>query len=106
MGVARTIVRHFSALTAAFGVLLFMFGCGSSGNNSMPAPTVTSFTAGAATITTGGSTTLLWTVSNGTTISIDHGVGTVTGASVSVTPSTTTTYSRDNRNLHSGNSGI
>jgi len=84
-------VRHLSAFTAAFGVLLFMSGRWSSGNGS-PAPTVASFTAGAATITTGGSTTLSWPVSNGATISIDQGMGMITGASVPVTPNATTTY--------------
>lgn len=62
----------------------------SSGGSS--APTISSFSASAATITAGGSSTLSWSVSNATSISINNGVGAVTGTSVSVSPAATTTY--------------
>jgi uncharacterized protein YjdB len=56
------------------------------------APVITSFTAGAATIKAGSSTTLTAAFSGGTG-SIDHGVGPVaSGVSVSVAPAATTTY--------------
>jgi len=52
-------------------------------------PVISSFSASPSTIVAGGSATLSWTVANATSLSIDQGVGTVTGASVSVTPSGT-----------------
>ena len=55
------------------------------------APTITSFTASPSSIQSGQSSTLSWSVSNATTLSI-AGIGTVTGTSRSVSPTTTTTY--------------
>ena len=63
-----------------------------------PAPTISSFTATPASIASGGSSTLAWSVSGATSISIDQGVGTVTGATRSVSPSATTTYTLTARN--------
>ncbi|MGZ6372084.1 MAG: hypothetical protein ACXWL8_01670 [Candidatus Limnocylindria bacterium] len=57
-----------------------------------PAPAITSFGATPASIGAGASSTLSWTVSNATSLSIDHGVGAVAGSSVVVTPAVTTTY--------------
>jgi hypothetical protein len=55
-------------------------------------PTITSFVAGAASITAGSSTTLTAVFSNGTG-SINNSVGAVTsGTAVTVSPTTTTTY--------------
>jgi len=55
-------------------------------------PTITSFTAAAATITAGTSTTLAGVFSNGTG-SVDNSVGVVTsGTAVTVSPAVTTTY--------------
>jgi hypothetical protein len=57
------------------------------------APVISSFTASPASVTAGGSSTLAWTVSNATSLSINQSVGTVTGLSSKVvTPSATTTY--------------
>ena len=56
------------------------------------APTITSFTATPATISVGDATTLAWDVAGASTMSIDQGVGTVTGTSQQVSPATTTTY--------------
>lgn len=56
------------------------------------APVITSFTAGASTITSGTSTTLTAVFSGGPG-SADNGVGTVTsGTAVNVSPASTTTY--------------
>jgi hypothetical protein len=56
------------------------------------APVITSFTAGANTITAGGSTTLMAVFSGGTG-SVNNGVGVVTsGTPVTVIPAATTTY--------------
>jgi hypothetical protein len=58
----------------------------------VPAPSITSFTRAAATITTGTSTTLTALFSNGTG-SVSNSVGAVTsGTPVTVSPTTTTTY--------------
>jgi len=58
----------------------------------LPLPTIT-FTASPSSITTGQSSTLSWTTTNATSVTIDHGVGAQpTAGSLAVTPSTTTTY--------------
>jgi len=61
---------------------------------SAKVPTVDAFTATPASITSGQSTVLSWTVSNASGISIDHGVviNDPQVTSVSVSPATTTTY--------------
>ena len=63
-----------------------------NGGTAVPLPVVSSFTATPPSIVSGGSATLAWTVSGATSLSIDHGVGTVTGTSISVAPTVTTTY--------------
>ena len=63
-----------------------------NGGTAAPLPVVSSFTATPPSIVSGGSATLAWTVSGATSLSIDHGVGTVTGTSIAVTPTVTTTY--------------
>jgi hypothetical protein len=57
-------------------------------------PQIIRFSAIPATITAGGSSTLLWSVQNATTVSINNGVGTSVslGGSQPVSPTTTTTY--------------
>ncbi|HJU83754.1 MAG TPA: hypothetical protein VJ600_06065 [Holophagaceae bacterium] len=56
-------------------------------------PTITSFTATPATVTQGSGSTLAWSVSNATGVTIDNGVGAVASTgSQPVSPSTTTTY--------------
>ncbi|MBS1108833.1 MAG: Bacterial Ig-like domain (group 2), partial [Anaeromyxobacteraceae bacterium] len=55
-----------------------------------PVPVIESFTAAPASIVTGSSSTLSWTVSGATSLSIDQGVGAVTGTSTSVSPTATT----------------
>jgi len=51
------------------------------------------FSANPNSISPGQSTTLTWNTSNATTVTIDHGIGTVAAAgSIGVTPSDTTTY--------------
>ena len=55
-------------------------------------PSISTFVAAPTTITAGQSSVLSWTASNASSTSIDSGVGIVTGTSVTVTPSVTTTY--------------
>lgn len=58
----------------------------------VPPPAIASFTAFPAIVAEGKSTTLSWNVSDAATVSIDNGVGIVTGNSVTVQPSSSTTY--------------
>ncbi|REG36075.1 hypothetical protein ATI61_102449 [Archangium gephyra] len=55
-------------------------------------PRIQAFTVAASTINPGESTTLRWEETGATSLSIEPDVGTVTGTSVTVSPSTTTTY--------------
>jgi len=61
-----------------------------------PAPkaaTINSFTADPATITRGGTSTLSWSVSDATSVTIDNGIGTVPASgNRSVSPNDNTTY--------------
>jgi hypothetical protein len=58
----------------------------------VPVPVIASFSATPSTIARGASATLAWSVTGATTLSIDNGIGTVSGTSVVVTPTATTTY--------------
>ena len=93
-------------LLAAVSVLTS--GCGGGGTKTMTAPppvtvpTITSFTASANAVSSGGSSTLSWTVSSSATSIGITGVNQVTGASAALTlganttlavaPTETTTY--------------
>lgn len=55
-----------------------------------PLPVISSFTATAPGAD--GSATLSWNVTGANTVTIDQGIGNVTGNSITVTPSATTTY--------------
>ncbi|HTR18688.1 MAG TPA: peptidoglycan-binding protein [Candidatus Paceibacterota bacterium] len=55
-------------------------------------PSIASFTASPASITSGQSSTLSWTVSNASSTSLDNGIGAVGSTSYVVSPTTTTTY--------------
>ena len=56
------------------------------------APTITSFTATPSSVSSGGSATLAWTTSNATYNIVSPGVGAVRGASITVNPTATSTY--------------
>ena len=75
-------------------ILIFMTGCGTSNITTPSKPVINSFTADPLTITAGGSSTLSWEVSDATSISIDHEVGSslALSSSASVFPTVTTTY--------------
>jgi hypothetical protein len=57
-----------------------------------PAPAITSFTASSSTIATGASAQLSWVSTNATRWFITPEIGWVTGTSVTVHPTATTTY--------------
>ena len=70
-------------------------GPGGTGMSTPPpnVPVIASFTADPAVLPMGGgSVTLSWEVMNADSISIDHGVGTVTGTSTTVSATTSTIY--------------
>jgi hypothetical protein len=79
-------------------LLAILTGCGTGdgggGGSSGTPPQITSFTATPSSITASGqAVTLSWTVSDGvTSLEIDQGIGTVSGASITVNPTATTTY--------------
>lgn len=86
--------RSWTTPLAAVLGLAMLGGCSGSGGGPAPAPaaSIASFTASPAAIPAGGSSTLAWTVANATSLSLDQGIGTVTGSSRSVSPAATTTY--------------
>ena len=88
------ILRHFAGHPALAATILLMAACSSDrgGGGGGLAPVITSFTSDAATVAPGQSTTLRWSVTNAISVSIDHGVGLVSGTSMVVTPVDTTTY--------------
>jgi hypothetical protein len=55
-------------------------------------PVISSFTASPPSIRQGATSTLSWSSTGASSLSINQGIGTVTGASVAVSPITTTTY--------------
>jgi phospholipase C len=62
------------------------------GSSTNPPPTI-SFNASPTSIASGGSSTLTWSTSNATSVSIDNGIGGVaTSGSKTVSPAATTTY--------------
>ncbi|HEX7508150.1 MAG TPA: kelch repeat-containing protein, partial [Polyangia bacterium] len=66
---------------------------GTGGTGADTLPLIASFTALPASIPPGGSATLRWAVTGATTLSIDQGIGLVTGTNTAVvTPAQTTTY--------------
>lgn len=58
----------------------------------MPLPVIAAFAATPGTVGPGGASVLSWNVSGAEALTIDNGVGAVSGASVVVRPSQTTTY--------------
>jgi Bacterial Ig-like domain len=86
----RKNLKWLLSLSALFFVPLLMAGqCGR--DSPSISVKITSFTASPPSLpTTGGNTTLAWITEGATTLSIDQGVGVVTGTSVLVTNLTTT----------------
>jgi hypothetical protein len=82
--------------TLLFTVLLSACGESSPGTTTPPPtvalPVIASFSATPNRITSDQTTTLAWSVTGAQSVSIDHGVGTVTGSSRVVTPISTRTY--------------
>jgi len=85
-------INYFKSLSLFFviAVLVFITGC----SGTPPAvPIINSFSADSPSITVGESSTLSWSVTDATTVTIDQGVGTVAlSGATTVSPITTTTY--------------
>ena len=83
-------------VAAALLATTLALGCGggdSGGGNPSPgAPEIAWFMATPSTTVSGQASTLDWSVTGATSLSINQGVGTVSGLSVSVSPAVTTTY--------------
>jgi hypothetical protein len=84
-----TYLKYFSLF---FVLIAFILITGCSGTPGA-VPIINSFSANPSTITEGESSTLSWSVTDATTVTIDNGVGSValSGTTV-VNPTTTTTY--------------
>ncbi len=86
-------VRVYDRALKADEVLSLYNGATGGGGNVVAPPTISSFKATPATVAKGSNSTLSWSVANATSLSIDQGVGTVTGkTSTAVAPTQTTTY--------------
>jgi hypothetical protein len=64
----------------------------------LPKPTISSFTAAPSSVVVGGATTLSWAVNGATSLAISPDVGAVAGTRVTVSPTTTTTYTLTAKN--------
>ena len=87
-GISKDYSPYFNFLLI---ILLFTFLSGCNGVTPI-SPTINSFTASPPGITSGESSTLIWSVTDADTLSINQGIGTITGTSITISPITTTTY--------------
>ena len=80
----------YFSLFFAIAVLVFITGCTGA---SPTTPLINSFSPNPPSITAGESSTLSWSVTDATSVTIDNAIGSValTGATA-VNPTTTTTY--------------
>jgi len=87
-----TYFKYFS-LFFTIAVLVFITGCNGTPPTPTAIPIINSFSAVPSTITAGESSTLSWSVTGATSVTIDNGIGSValSGTTV-VNPTTTTTY--------------
>lgn len=77
----------------ALSVAAFLASCSGKGSSGdCAAPVIGSFTASPPSISQGGSSTLSWSTSGATSVTIDHGVEPGTETSATVSPADTTEY--------------
>ncbi len=97
---SHSFIKTLTVLCSGFLTILLMAAqCGTNPPPSFSKPTINSFTASPPSLPAGGgSVTLSWDVKDATTLSIDSGVGAVTGTSktVSVTSNTSFTLTATN----------
>ena len=85
-------INYFKYFSLFFAIVVLAFIAGCTGA-SPTAPIINSFSASPSTITVGESSTLSWSATDATSVTIDNGIGSValTGTTA-VNPTTTTTY--------------
>lgn len=97
-GPAKACVLSRAVIGTTLGVTLGLglAGCGGGAQDandpSGTLPSIAGFNASPPSIGSGQSSVLAWTVTGADSLSLDHGIGAVTGASRTVTPTATTTY--------------
>jgi uncharacterized repeat protein (TIGR02543 family) len=85
-------INYFKFLSLFFAIAVLTLITGCSGT-SPATPIINSFSAVPSTITVGESSTLSWSVTDATTVTIDNGVGSVAlSGTTAVNHTTTTTY--------------
>jgi len=85
-------INYFKYLSLLFTMIVLILVVGCSGPTPT-APIINSFLANPATITVGESSTLSWSITDATTVTIDQSIGSVALISTTtVSPTTTTTY--------------
>lgn len=95
---AKASVLSQVVIGTTLGVTLGLgaIGCGGGvtvgSDPSGTAPILSGFTASPASVAPGQSSVLSWTVTGATGLTLDPGIGAVTGSSRTVTPAATTTY--------------
>ena len=84
---------NFSRLLLSLCIALPLLLASCAGLPFVGVPTINSFTASPASVSEGGSSELIWSVSNATALIIDQGIGSISAAgSSTVTPAVSTTY--------------
>ncbi len=84
-------MKRLFGLVPAIGLLIALVSCGGGGSGALPS--ITSFTATPNSISSGETSTLSWNVRGQQTLTIDPGIGSVTGQnSITINPTQTTTY--------------
>jgi len=85
-------INYCNFFSLFFTIILLMLIAGCTGA-SPTAPIINSFSASPSTITVGESSTLSWSVTDATSVTIDNGIGSVALiGTTAVNPTTTTTY--------------
>jgi len=94
---AAPLIRFSRNLRRIIGLIVIL-GCGGGSEPTttpppiVPRPTIATFSATPSRITSDQTTTLTWSVTGAQSVTIDNGVGTVTGTSTTVSPGTSKTY--------------
>ena len=85
-------INYFKYFSLFFMLIVIVFIAGCNGTPPT-APIINSFLPNPSIITVGDSATLSWSVTDATSVTIDHGVGTVAlSGTTTVSPITTTAY--------------
>lgn len=83
---------HRSMFAVAAIAVALLSSCGKSGGSGSKLPVIVSFSAAPAAVAPGASCALSWDVRGAKTVTLDRGIGAVSGSTRTVNPSETTTY--------------